>query len=72
MLRSFTAKYTKVETGFMGQLVEWPEVVTEGRTIEECRLFLKDALKQMTLAYRKQKKEIPPYRWHENYSREKA
>jgi predicted RNase H-like HicB family nuclease len=44
----------------MGQLVEWPEVVTEGKTIEDCRAMLRDALGQMLLAYRKQKKEIPP------------
>jgi predicted RNase H-like HicB family nuclease len=44
----------------MGQLVEWPEVVTEGRTLEECREMLQDALREMILAYQKQKKEIPP------------
>ncbi len=27
---NYTAKYTKLKTGYMGQLVEWPEVVTEG------------------------------------------
>ena len=43
----------------MGQLVEWPEVVTEGRTLEECREMLKDALKEMILAYKEQGKEIP-------------
>ena len=30
MIQSYTAKYTKLETVYMGQLVEWPEVVTEG------------------------------------------
>jgi predicted RNase H-like HicB family nuclease len=43
----------------MGQLVEWPEVITEGKTLEECRDMLQDALKEMIKAYRKQKKEIP-------------
>jgi predicted RNase H-like HicB family nuclease len=43
----------------MGQLVEWPEVVTEGKTLEECRELLKDALREMILAYRQQGKEIP-------------
>lgn len=43
----------------MGQLVEWPEVVTEGKTLEECRKMLQDALHEMILAYREQKKEIP-------------
>ncbi len=44
----------------MGQLVEWPEVVTEGKTIEECRIMLRDALKEMVLAYKQQGREIPP------------
>jgi len=43
----------------MGQLVEWPEVVTEGKTLEECRELLQDALKEMVLAYQQLKKEIP-------------
>lgn len=59
MWLSYTAKYTKIDTGYMGQLVEWPEVVTEGRTIEECRVMLKDALHQMVPAYHQQRKEIP-------------
>jgi len=42
----------------MGQLVEWPEVITEGKTLEECREMLKDALHEMILAYRQQSKEI--------------
>ena len=55
----YTAKYTKIRSGYMGQLVEWPEVITEGRTLEDCRDMLKDALKEMVKAYRKQKKRIP-------------
>lgn len=43
----------------MGQLAEWPEVVTEGKTLEECREMLHDALQEMILAYKQQKKEIP-------------
>jgi len=34
-------------------------VITEGRTLEECREMLKDALHEMILAYRQQDKEIP-------------
>ncbi len=60
MVRSYTAKYTKTSSGYMGQLVEWPEVVTEGKTIEECREMLRDALREMILAYKQQEKEIPP------------
>jgi predicted RNase H-like HicB family nuclease len=59
MIRNYTAKYTKIPSGYMGQLVEWPEVVTEGKTLEECREMLKDALQEMVLAYRQQGKEIP-------------
>ena len=59
MVRNYTAKYTKISSGYMGQLVEWPEVITEGRTIEECRTMLKDALQEMIEAYKQQGKEIP-------------
>ena len=59
MLSNYTAKYTKINSGYMGQLVEWPEVITEGKTLEECREMLKDALQEMISAYKKQEKEIP-------------
>jgi predicted RNase H-like HicB family nuclease len=59
MFSTYTAKYTKIKSGYMGQLVEWPEVVTEAKTLEECRAMLQDALREMILAYRQQKKEIP-------------
>ena len=59
MLRNYTAKYTKISSGYMGQLVEWPEVITEGKNIEDCRTSLRDALKEMTAAYRELGKEIP-------------
>ena len=59
MLSHYTAKYTKIESGYMGQLVEWPEVITEGASLEECREMLKDALSEMIKAYREQGKEIP-------------
>jgi predicted RNase H-like HicB family nuclease len=55
----YTAKYTRIGSGYMGQLVDWPEVVTEGRTLEECRTMLEDALREMVLAYRRQKKKLP-------------
>ena len=60
MLVTYTAKYTKIESGYMGQLVEWPEVVTEGEDLEDCRAMLRDALHEMILAYSQQHKEIPP------------
>jgi hypothetical protein len=31
MLNQYTAKYTKIPSGYMGQLIEWPEVITEGK-----------------------------------------
>lgn len=59
MLMNYTAKYTEIKSGYMGQLVEWPEVITEGKTLDECRELLKDALHEMILAYQQQGKEIP-------------
>jgi len=59
MLSNYTAKYTKISSGYMGQFVEWPEVITEGKTLEDCREMLKDALHEIILAYRQQNKEIP-------------
>jgi len=60
MTKAYTARYTKASSGYMGQVVEWPEVITEGRTIEECREMLKDALHEMMEAYRQEGREIPP------------
>ena len=59
MLQNYTAKYSKIASGYMGQLIEWPEVVTEGKDIEECRMMVRDALHEMILAYKEQGKEIP-------------
>ena len=56
---NYTAKYTKIHNGYMGQLIEWPEVVTEGKDLEACREMLRDALNEMGLAYRQMNKEIP-------------
>jgi predicted RNase H-like HicB family nuclease len=59
MVSSYTAKYMKIDSGYLGQLVEWPEVVTEGDDLEECRAMLRDALHEMILAYQQQGLEIP-------------
>ena len=59
MFSTFTAKYTKIDSGYMGQVIEWPEVITEGKGVEECREMIEDALNEMILAYRDQNKEIP-------------
>ncbi|KAB2928628.1 MAG: type II toxin-antitoxin system HicB family antitoxin [Candidatus Contendobacter sp.] len=61
MLCSYTAKYTRITKGYMGQLVEWPEVVSEGPDLDECRAMLRDALHEMVLAYRDLGKEIPSH-----------
>jgi len=58
-MNNYTAKYTKIDSGYMGQLVDWPEVITEGKNLEECRTMLKDALHEMVLAYKDLGKEIP-------------
>jgi len=59
MLNKYTAKYTKIPSGYMGQLIEWQEVITEGETLEECREMLQDALSEMVLAYQQQNQPIP-------------
>ena len=55
----YAATYTPIPSGYLGQLVDWPEVVTEGRTLQECRALLADALHEMLLAYRELDKPIP-------------
>ena len=55
----YTARYFKIPSGYMGQLIEWPEVVTEGENLEECRTLLRDALNEMILAYGQLDKEPP-------------
>lgn len=37
-MRNYTAIYTPIPSGYLGQLLDWPEVVTEGKTVEECRI----------------------------------
>lgn len=55
---NYTAKYIKISSGYMGKIVEWPEVVSEGENIEACRVMLRDALQEMILAYKQQDKEL--------------
>ncbi|WP_295404352.1 type II toxin-antitoxin system HicB family antitoxin [uncultured Thiocystis sp.] len=59
MLQTYTAKYTRLGEGYMGQMIEWPEVVSEGDDLEECRAMLRDALREMVLTYRDLGREIP-------------
>lgn len=59
MIASYTARFIRIPSGYMGQIVEWPEVVTEGKDLEDCRESLQDALNQMIAAYKKSDWEIP-------------
>jgi predicted RNase H-like HicB family nuclease len=59
MIATFTARFTKIDSGYMGELIEWPEVITEGTDLEDCRRMLEDALHEMILAYHEIGKEIP-------------
>lgn len=58
-IKHYTATYVPIPSGYMGQLLGWPEVVTEGKTVEDCRELLHDALREMILAYRQIQKPIP-------------
>ncbi len=59
MLQTYTAKYLKINSGYMGQIIEWPEVITEGENLEEGRTMLRDAINEMVLAYNQENKEVP-------------
>ena len=56
---TYLAKYTRIPSGYLGQIAEWPEIVTEGKDIDECREMLRDALREMILAYRDLGKTVP-------------
>ena len=56
---TYTATYRKIPSGYMGQVVEWPQVITEGKDLEECRAMIKDALREMIAAV-KDDGELPP------------
>lgn len=58
-IKHYTATYVPIPSGYLGQLLDWPEVVTEGKTIDECRGLLLDALHEMILSYRQLHKPIP-------------
>jgi predicted RNase H-like HicB family nuclease len=49
---AYTATYRRIPSGYLGQIVEWPQVVTEGKDLDDCRESLKDALREMLGAYR--------------------
>lgn len=43
----------------MGQLLEWPNVITTGKDLDDCEEMLKDAAHEMALAYYEDGQEIP-------------
>ena len=57
----FTACYTKLEDGFgyMGQLLEWPNVITDGEKLEDCRDSLIEAAVEMADIYKEDSLKIP-------------
>lgn len=57
----FTACYRKLEEGFgyMGQLLEWPNVLTSGKDIEECKELLLEVAGEMADIYREDGQKIP-------------
>ena len=57
----YTACYTKLEEGYgyMGQLLEWPNVITDGETIEDCRDSLIEVATEMADIYEEDGLEIP-------------
>ncbi|MDR3265788.1 MAG: type II toxin-antitoxin system HicB family antitoxin [Synergistaceae bacterium] len=55
----YTICYTKTESGYMGQLLEWPEIISEGSTIDECRSMVEDAAREMIAVYREDGLPIP-------------
>ncbi|GHV54939.1 hypothetical protein FACS1894216_15980 [Synergistales bacterium] len=59
MNKMYTARFTRIPSGYMGQLVEWPAVVTEGATLEECHFMLIDAAREMAVAYSESGMTLP-------------
>ena len=57
----FTACYTKLEDGFgyMGQLLEWPNVITDGEDLKDCRDSLMEVAVEMADIYKDDGLKIP-------------
>ena len=57
----FTACYTKLKDGcgYMGQLLEWPNVITYGENINDCRDSLIDVAAEMADIYKEDGLKIP-------------
>ena len=59
MARTYTARFERIPSGYLGQLVEWPAVITEGATLGECRLMMEDAAREMAIAYHENGLRLP-------------
>jgi predicted RNase H-like HicB family nuclease len=59
IIENYTARYIKTDSGYMGQLLEWSEVISEGKDLEDTRSSLRDALIEMILAYKELGSEMP-------------
>lgn len=59
---SFVATYQRISRGYMGRIVGFPGVISEGKTLEACRESLGDALKEMILAYQQDGQPLPTER----------
>jgi predicted RNase H-like HicB family nuclease len=57
--KTFVAVYQRVSRGYMGRIVDFPGVISEGRTLDECRDSLRDALHEMILAYQQLGDPLP-------------
>ena len=56
----FTACYTKLEDGgYMGKLLEWPNVITDGEDLKDCRDSLVEAAVEMADIYSEDGMKIP-------------
>ena len=53
------AAYQRVSRGYMGRVLGFPGVISEGKTLDECRASLADALHEMACAYHQQGEAVP-------------
>jgi predicted RNase H-like HicB family nuclease len=62
--RKFTAVFERDEAGFIyANVPELPEVQTQGRTLEEAREMVRDAIHQALELRRERGESIPPEGW---------
>ncbi|WP_040294987.1 serpin family protein [Beggiatoa alba] len=59
-LTSYNALYIKTETGFIGKILEWQEIIVQSENLDDCRNQLSQMLYDNILAFQQQNKPIPP------------